>query len=403
MDAGRPGHRPPGRARGPARPRGARRRRAGGALRGGSGAAPARGALRGLPRLHDRGPDRRGRPRAGAAPGRRRRRAHRRRAPEDGRRPGPALARGVELLDALGLLRTVLPEVADLQGLAHLAAEAPRGGRLGAHAGRAARLGLGRPRRQPRGAAPRCRQAAGAPVVEGRPDYLGTRRQGPRSSRRSRGDSPCRSGCARRSSSPWGTTAAAGRSPACRARSAWRWSRTRTGRSCGRSRSATARRAGTRRRSPAARRSSRRSSATPPRPVARRAARDHRGADHGADRARARPARRRDPAAGHRVGAGQPDRGPGADRGGGQAADGNSTGRVTGHEEKAAEDRGEEVDRRRLRRRRLLARRPGLAGAAGADALRRRFRLRGPALSSALDLHADVGRDAGGLRCGLRG
>ena len=42
--------------------------------------------------------------------------------------PGPALARGVELLDALGLLRTVLPEVADLQGLEHLAEKHPEGG-----------------------------------------------------------------------------------------------------------------------------------------------------------------------------------------------------------------------------------------------------------------------------------
>ena len=42
--------------------------------------------------------------------------------------PGPALARGVELLDALGLLRTVLPDVADLQGLEHLPEKHPEGG-----------------------------------------------------------------------------------------------------------------------------------------------------------------------------------------------------------------------------------------------------------------------------------
>jgi tRNA nucleotidyltransferase/poly(A) polymerase len=42
--------------------------------------------------------------------------------------PGRALARGLELLDGLGLLRTVLPEVADLQGLAHRPEKHPEGG-----------------------------------------------------------------------------------------------------------------------------------------------------------------------------------------------------------------------------------------------------------------------------------
>ncbi|HEY5998886.1 MAG TPA: HD domain-containing protein [bacterium] len=41
---------------------------------------------------------------------------------------GPALARGIELLDGLGLLRTVLPEVADLQGLEHPPDKHPEGG-----------------------------------------------------------------------------------------------------------------------------------------------------------------------------------------------------------------------------------------------------------------------------------
>jgi tRNA nucleotidyltransferase/poly(A) polymerase len=42
--------------------------------------------------------------------------------------PGAAFARGVELLDGLGLLRTVLPEVADLRGLAHRPEKHPEGG-----------------------------------------------------------------------------------------------------------------------------------------------------------------------------------------------------------------------------------------------------------------------------------
>ncbi|HWR98730.1 MAG TPA: hypothetical protein VN317_09955, partial [Candidatus Methanoperedens sp.] len=42
--------------------------------------------------------------------------------------PGPAVARGIVLLDGLGLLRTVLPEVADLQGLEHLPDKHPEGG-----------------------------------------------------------------------------------------------------------------------------------------------------------------------------------------------------------------------------------------------------------------------------------
>jgi tRNA nucleotidyltransferase/poly(A) polymerase len=41
--------------------------------------------------------------------------------------PGAALARGVELMDRLGLLRTVLPEVADLQGLEQPAEWHPEG------------------------------------------------------------------------------------------------------------------------------------------------------------------------------------------------------------------------------------------------------------------------------------
>jgi tRNA nucleotidyltransferase/poly(A) polymerase len=42
--------------------------------------------------------------------------------------PGGALARGVELLDRLGLLPTVLPEVADLRGLEHRPEKHPEGG-----------------------------------------------------------------------------------------------------------------------------------------------------------------------------------------------------------------------------------------------------------------------------------
>ena len=42
--------------------------------------------------------------------------------------PGSALAHGIELMDRFGLLRTVLPEIADLQGLEHPADKHPEGG-----------------------------------------------------------------------------------------------------------------------------------------------------------------------------------------------------------------------------------------------------------------------------------
>jgi tRNA nucleotidyltransferase/poly(A) polymerase len=42
--------------------------------------------------------------------------------------PGRALAQGIELMDRFGLLRTVLPEVADLQGLEHPVDKHPEGG-----------------------------------------------------------------------------------------------------------------------------------------------------------------------------------------------------------------------------------------------------------------------------------
>ena len=117
--------------------------------------------------------DRRGDRRGRAAAGGRRGRADRQGDPQNGLATGRGARRRRHAHGSLRAARVAPARSRGSPGTAAADRVAPRGGRLGTHARRAAIVDVGRPGGQPGGAAARCRQAPGAPGVAGRHHYRG--------------------------------------------------------------------------------------------------------------------------------------------------------------------------------------------------------------------------------------